>query len=63
MIDAKSFGRDANSRALINKDVSALVNYKRMRDNNSRVTTLENEVSGMRSELHELTKLIRKLVE
>jgi hypothetical protein len=54
----KNFRRADNSKALLNKNASALEEYKRRKNEANEIKKLKSEVEFLQSEVRELRRLI-----
>jgi hypothetical protein len=52
----------ADSGALINKDMDALLAYKKRKQKFSDIDDLKKEVSGIKQDLEEIKDLLRKVI-
>jgi hypothetical protein len=58
-----NFFRDESNSALINTNVSAYRLYKQRRDGDKTIASLNDDVNHLKSEVTELKKLIKELLE
>ena len=49
--------------ALINKDNEALMAYRMKRQRDSKIESLEKDISGLRNDMQEIKELLRGLVK
>jgi uncharacterized protein with von Willebrand factor type A (vWA) domain len=55
--------RDIGNGALLNKDVSGLDAYKKIKKKNQEMEEVKNKVNNIESEISEIKNLLLKLVE
>jgi hypothetical protein len=64
--DKNNLLRDVNSNGIVNDDFESynayVQNYKKAYEQNNRLKTLENDVSGLRDDLSEIKILLRSLL-
>jgi hypothetical protein len=64
--DKNNLLRDVNSNGIVNDDFESynayVQNYKKAYEQNNRLKTLENDVSGLRGDLSEIKILLRSLL-
>jgi hypothetical protein len=65
-VENSNFVRDINTRALINQDFAARDEYfakvKMLTANKTEINNLNNEITGLKSELSEIKNLLNQLI-
>lgn len=55
--------RDPSSGAFINRDVDALLGYKRRKESNRAVRNMDERLTRMESELIEIQKIVNQILQ
>lgn len=58
----QGFARDKNTYALLNLDVQGYEEYKKQREQSMKFNGLQNEVEGLKKDIHDIKDLLLKLV-